>query len=153
MQNDGREIRREMGLSSPSELIVRSTFPYLFPRISWFSISRIYINFSLFSRTSTARSTLSALRLSKLSRRDETRLSCGAQILPFSFFFPFFCLVSPVVLDKSCQKDAPLAVICGQFYNLLTFVCPSLVLFPALMVRCLPISGPLQHSHFPSRNW
>lgn len=83
-----------MRLSSPSHLIVRSTFPYLFPRISWSSVSRIYIHFSLFSRTSTARSTLSALRLSKLSRRDETRLSCGAQILPFSSPL-FFCLEQP----------------------------------------------------------
>lgn len=133
-----------MRLSSPSHLIACSTFPYLFPRISWSSIPRIYINFSLFSRTSTARSTLSALRLSKLSRWDETRLSCGAQILPFFFFF---CLGHPAVWwfwkhrNKNCQKDAPLAVICGQFYNLLTFVCPFLTLFPALTVRCFPTSG------------
>lgn len=57
-----------------------------------------------------------------------------------------------MVLDKSYQKDAPLAVIHGQFYNPRTFVCPPFALFPTLIARCFTTSGPLRHSHFPSRN-
>lgn len=44
---------REMRISFSLRLIARSTFLYLFLRVSWSSISRIYINFSLFSPTST----------------------------------------------------------------------------------------------------
>lgn len=60
-------------------------FFYPFSRVFWSNMSYICINFFWFFPRWRARSTLSALRLSKLSRRDETRLSCETQILR-SFF-------------------------------------------------------------------
>lgn len=43
-----------------------------------------------------------------------------------------------VVLHKSYQKDAPLAVIRGQFYNPRTFVCPSSCCFLPLLHAVSP---------------
>jgi hypothetical protein len=70
----------------------------------------LYPFFFVFFSRRRVRSTLSALRLSKLSRRDETPIKpLGADSL-----FLFFCLPralgSLIVWDKGDQKGAPLAV-------------------------------------------
>lgn len=103
-------------------------FPSIYFRISRDLTRVLYFFVSIFlcfPRRRT-RSTLSALRLSKLSRRHETRLSRRSQILPFCFFFSR-AAGNMVFLDKSYQKGTPLAVIRGQFCNPRTFVRPSLV--------------------------
>jgi len=63
-------------------------FPSIYFRISRDLTRVLYFFVSIFLcfPRRRARSTLSALRLSKLSRRHETRLSRRSQILPFCFF-------------------------------------------------------------------
>lgn len=115
-----------------------SALPYLFPRISR-AVQRIpylYQFFFVFPRRRRVRSTLSALRLSKLSRRDETRLSCWAQILPFSPFFLSRVTGSSVVLDKSCHRWRSYAD---------SFIIPVLLFaYPRTVVSC-PYSMLLPH--------
>lgn len=100
-------------------LIARFTFLYLFQRISRSGgYSGIYINFSLFSPTSTC--TIYFIRFTPVqtvaSGWDSIKL-WGSRFLLSLFLFLSRAAGNPVVLDKSYQKDAPLAVIRGQFYN------------------------------------
>lgn len=100
-----------------------------FPHISRSNTCSIffYINFSLFSPRRRARSTLSALRLSKLSRRDETRLSRRSQILPVCFFF--LSLEQPAIRSfwtKAIKRACRWRSYADSFVIPRTFVHPSL---------------------------
>lgn len=124
-------------------------FSLFIPAVS-LAVQRIYINFSLFpARRRRGRSTLSALRLSKLSRRDETRLNCGAQIPP-SFPF-FFCLERPAARwfwTKAIKRMHRWRSYADSFIiPVLLFVQPSCCFLP-LLHAAFPTSGPLQHSVF-----
>lgn len=80
--------------------------------------SGIYINFSLFSLTSTC--TIYFIRFTPVQTValgwDSIKL-WGSRFLLSLFLFLSRAAGNPMVLDKSYQKDAPLAVIRGQFYN------------------------------------
>lgn len=79
-------------------------------------MSYICINFFWFFPRWRARSTLSALRLSKLSRRDETRLSCETQILRSFFFHLSRATSSLIVRDKAIKRAHHWRSARGQFY-------------------------------------
>lgn len=133
--------RREIAQKKVINDLVSTSNCTSFPSVShsaYFLTRSVFLSvFPCFSHRH-ARSTLSALRLSKLSRRDETRLSRGAEILPFLFFF-FRFISSSQQLDclgiKAIKKGTAhrWRSARGQFYNPCTFVSPATFCFLFLL--------------------